>query len=170
MMKATLSCIAALVLFIPPQAWAQSSQADPFNGTWRLNVARSTATWQAHAQPKIATPQPQAFELATIKVADTTMDYSVEYARGNEPHKKANFTAKYNDAKWREIQGTADGAYASLTLVKSTDRIRYMVTRAKDGQFAGIILNKLADDGRSFTSVGFGGDGYVQYVRVFEKQ
>jgi hypothetical protein len=40
MMKHSQSCIAALVLFIAPQAWAQSSQADPFNGTWRLNVAR----------------------------------------------------------------------------------------------------------------------------------
>jgi hypothetical protein len=170
MIKHTLSFIVTLVLFGTPQALAQSNQADPFNGTWRLNVARSTTTWQAHAQPKIATPQPQSFELATIKVADTTMDYSVEYSRADEPHKKATFTAKYNDAKWQDIRGTADGAYASLTLVKSTDRIRYLVTRAKDGQFAGLIQHKLADDGRSFTAVGLGADGYVQYVRVFEKQ
>ena len=169
-MKLTLSSIVALVLFIAPQAGAQSSQADPFNGTWRLNVERSAATWQAHAQPKIATPHPQSFELATIKVTDATMDYSAEYARANEPRKKANFTAKYNDAKWQEIHGTADGAQTSLTLVKSTDRIRYMVTRGKDGQFAGLIMHKLADDGRSFTSVALGSDGYVHYVRVFEKQ
>ena len=168
-MKLTLSCI-ALVLSLTPEAWAQSAQADPFNGTWRLNVARSATTWQAHAQPKIATPQPQSFELVTIKVADNTMDYSVEYAQTNEQRKKAHFNAKYNDAKWQEFHGAAPGAYASLTLVKSTDRIRYLVTRGKDGQFAGIVLHRMADDGRSFTSVGVGGDGYVQYVRVFEKQ
>ena len=167
MMKHTLSCL-ALALSLAPQAWAQS--ADPFNGTWRLNVARSAASWQAHAQPKIAAPQPQSFELVTIKAADNTMDYSVEYAQANEPHKKTHFNAKYNDAKWQEVHGAAPGAYASLTLVKSADRIRYLVTRGKDGQFAGIILHKMADDGRSFTSVGVAGDGYVQYVRVFEKQ
>jgi len=169
MLKHILSCI-ALVLSVAPYAGAQPGQTDPFNGTWRLNVARSTASWQSHAQPKIATPQPQSFEVVTIKVADSTMDYSVEYARANEPHQKAHFNAKYNDAKWQEIHGAAPGAYASLTLVKSADRIRYLVTRGKDGQFAGLILHKMADDGRTFTSVGVGGDGYVQYVRVFEKQ
>ncbi len=169
-MKHRLSCIAAFVASIAPHAWAQSSQPDPFNGTWRLNAARSTTTWQSHPQPKIATPQPRSFELVTMKVADGTMDCSVEYARANEAHKKASYTAKYNDAKWQDVRGGADGSFSSLTLVKSTDRIRYLVTRAQDGQFAGVILNTLAEDGRSFTSVGLGVDGYVQYVRVFEKQ
>lgn len=169
-MKHMISCIAAVVTLIAAPAWAQSSQEDPFDGTWRLNMDRSRASWQAHPQPKIAVPQPQSFELVTMKIANGTMEYSVEYARGNEQHKKANYSARYNDARWQDVQGAADGAFSSLTLVKSTDRIHYLVTRAKDGQFAGLIQHKLADDGKSFVSVGLGRDGYVQYVRVFEKQ
>ena len=93
-----------------------------------------------------------------MKVMNDTMEYSAEYARGNEQHKKASYTAKYNDAKWQDLRGAADAAFSSLTLVKSTDRIHYWVTRGKDGQFAGVILNKMAEDGRSFVTVGLGSD------------
>ena len=169
-MKHVMSCLTAVIVLTASVTWAQSGQRDPFDGTWRLNVARSTATWQAHPQPKVVTPQPQSFELVTMKVTNDTMEYSAEYARGNEQHKKASYTAKYNDAKWQDLRGAADAAFSSLTLVKGTDRILYWVTRGKDGQFAGVILHKMAEDGKAFVTVGLGSDGYVQYVRVFEKQ
>jgi hypothetical protein len=40
----------------------------------------------------------------------------------------------------------------------------------KDGQFGGLVQRRLADDGKSFISTRVGSDGYVHYVRVFEKQ
>ena len=169
-MKYRVLCIIALLILMVPEARAQSGQADPFSGTWKLNVARSTARWQSHPQPKVAEPQPQSFELITMSIANDTMDCKVEYARANERHKKANYTAKYNDARWQEIHGDPDGALSTLTLVKTTDRTHYWVTRSKDGQFAGLVVRQMAEDGKSFTSVGLGGDGYVQYVRVFDKQ
>jgi hypothetical protein len=168
-MKRTLSVIAAIAVAATSHVWAQSGQADPFSGTWRLNVERSNAAWLAQPRPKAGTPQPQSFALVTIKASDETVDYSVEYARGKEAHKKASYTAKYNDAKWQDVRGTSDG-FSSLTLVKSTDRIRYSVTRGHDGQFAGLIYYTIAEDGRSLTSAGLSPDGYVQYVRVFDKQ
>jgi len=169
-MKYAVSCITALLVWTVPGAWAQSGQADPFNGTWKLNVTRSTAKWQSHPQPKVADPQAQSFELITMSITNDTMDYKVEYARANERHRKANYTAKYNDARWQDIHGDPDGPLSTLTLVKTNDRTHYWVTRGKDGQFAGLVVRQMAEDGKSFTSVGLGGDGYVQYVRVFEKQ
>jgi hypothetical protein len=169
-MKYIVSCIIALLIVTVPTVWAQSGQADQFNGTWKLNVAKSTTKWQAHAQPKVAEPQPQSFELITMSVTNDTMDYKVEYARANERHRKANYTARYNDARWQDIHGDPDGPLSTLTLVKTNDRTHYWVTRGKDGQFAGLVVRQMAEDGKSFTSVGLGGDGYVQYVRVFDKQ
>ena len=169
-MKYMVSCIIALLIVTVPTVWAQSSQADQFNGTWKLNVARSTTKWQAHPQPKVAEPQPQSFELITMSITNDTIDYKVEYARANERHRKANYTARYNDARWQDIHGDPDGPLSTLTLVKTNDRTHYWVTRGKDEQFAGLVVRQMAEDGKSFTSVGLGGDGYVQYVRVFDKQ
>ncbi len=169
-MKFMVSCIIAVLTMIVPDAWAQGGQADPFNGTWTLNVAKSTARWQGHPQPKVAEPQPQSYELITMMVTNDSVDYKVEYARANERHKKANYTAKYNDARWQDIHGEADGPLSTLTLVKTNERTHYWVTRSKDGQFAGVVVRQMAEDGKSFISVGLSGDGYVQYVRVFDKQ
>jgi len=168
-MKHIVASIIALLIVVAG-VWAQSGQADQFNGTWKLNVARSTTKWQAHPQPKVAEPQPQSFELITMSIANDTLDYKVEYARANERHRKANYTARYNDARWQDIHGDPDGPLSTLTLVKTSDRTHYWVTRGKDGQFAGLVVRQIAEDGKSFTSVGLGGDGYVQYVRVFDKQ
>jgi hypothetical protein len=147
-------------------ASAQSAAADPFNGTWKLNSAKSATHWEAQKQPKSAAPQAQSSELITISIADGTMKYRVEYAQG----KAASYTAKFNDAKWQDIQGDAEGGLSALTLVKINDRLHYWVTRTKDGQFGGLVQRRLADDGKSFTSTRVGSDGYVHYVRVFEKQ
>ncbi|HEV8319119.1 MAG TPA: hypothetical protein VGQ10_17020 [Vicinamibacterales bacterium] len=168
-MKHIVASIIALLIVVAG-VWAQSGQADQFNGTWKLNVAKSTTKWQAHPQPKVAEPQPQSFELITMSIANDTLDYKVEYARANERHRKANYTARYNDARWQDIHGDPDGPLSTLTLVKTNDRTHYWVTRGKDGQFAGLVVRQMAEDGKSFTSVGLGGDGYVQYVRVFDKQ
>ena len=169
-MRYIASAIAVVLVVVAPKVWAQSSQTDPFVGTWKLNLPKSEGMWKAQPQPKSATPQPQSYELITMSIADGTMQYKVEYAQGNERHKTANCTAKFNDAKWQDVHGEAEEGLSALTLVKINDRLHYWVTRTKDGQFGGVIHHKLADDGKSFTSVRIGSDGYVQYVRVFEKQ
>src|SRR5262249_31270271 len=115
---------------------------------------------------KSASPQAQSDEVITMAIANGAMQYKVEYAKG----KSAAYTAAFNDAKWQDVRGETEGGVAALTLVKVNDRLHYWVTRSKDGQFAGLIHRNLADDGKSFTSVFVGTDGYVQYVRVFDKQ
>lgn len=149
---------------------AQSGTSDPFAGSWRLNAAKSAAAWQAHPQPKRATPEPLTQGRLTIKVANGRMDYQVEHGSGGGQPKKATYGATFNDAKWQGVQGTADGPFTSVTLVKIHDRLHYWVTRDKDGGFAGLLLRKLTEDGMTLTAVAIGPDGYVQYVRVFDKQ
>lgn len=164
-MKPALLCV-AIAAAVTPGAWAQSGSADSFDGTWRLSAAKSQATWEAQPQPKRATPQAQSAELMTMRVADGTMQYKVEYAGG----KTASYTAKFNDAKWQDVRGDAEDGIAAVTLVKINERLHYWVTRTKDAQFAGLIQRRVAADGKSITSVRIGTDGYVHYVRVFEKQ
>jgi hypothetical protein len=158
------TCIAVLLAVIG--ASAQSPGSDPFDGTWRLSAARSQTMWQAQPQPKRPTAQPQSQELITMRIAGGAVDYRVDYGGG----RTAAYKAAFNDAKWQDVRGEAEGNVTALTLVKINDRLHYWVTRTKDGQFAGVVQRSLAADGKSFTSIGLGPDGYVQYVRVFEKQ
>jgi hypothetical protein len=160
----SLGLYAAVAFALVARVSAQGP--DPFDGTWRLNAAKTQTVWAAQPQPKSATPQAQGTELMTMHVADGTMQYKVEYAGG----KTASYTAKFNDAKWQDIRGDAENGIAAVTLVKINDRLHYWVTRTRDGQFGGLIQRRIAEDGKSLTSVRVGTDGYVQYVRVFDRQ
>jgi hypothetical protein len=171
MMKIATPVVAlALLVAAGSRASAQSGTSDPFNGSWRLSAGKSAAAWQSQPQPRRPVPDPQSHGLITMKIANGMMDYRVEHGAGTGQPKQASYTAAYNDARWQPVLGSPDGAYSAITLVKITDRQHYWVTRSQDGQFAGVTLRKMADDGRSFTSIGIGPDGYVQYARVFEKQ
>ena len=169
-MRFIASCTAVILAFMAPEVRAQSAPADPFSGTWRLNLAKSASMWQAQPQPKLAEPLPQSHEVITMSITDGAMQYRVEHRLGNDRNETATYTAKFNDARWQDIRGEAEGGIAAVTLVRINDRVHYWVTRTKDGQFDGLISRRLADDGRSFTSIRLGTDGYVQYVRVFDKQ
>lgn len=166
--------VVALVLLVlvaaRPHGLAQGSENDPFNGSWRLSPEKSAAAWQSQPQPKRPVPEPQSVGVITMTVTSGTVDYRVEHGQGTAPPKRATYTAAYNAATWQPVQGAPDGAYAAVTLVKINDRQHSWVTRTRDGQFAGVVLRKMAQDSRSFTSIGIGTDGYVRYVRVFEKQ
>src|SRR5262245_22871809 len=132
-MKYAAACIAFVLVAGPLSARAQ--QADPFNGTWKLNVAKSQAMWQTQKQPKAANPQSQSSEVISMNIANGALQYQVEYAKGN----KASFTGKFNDAQWQNFRGDAEGGVAAATLVKINDHLHYWVTRTKDGQFGGLI-------------------------------
>lgn len=162
----------ALVLLVAggPHGLAQGNASDPFNGSWRLSPEKSAAAWQSQPQPKRPAPEPQSVGVITMKVAGGTVEYRVEHGQGTAPSERATYAATYNDATWQPVQGAPDGAYATVTLVRINDRQHYWVTRSQDGQFAGVVLRKMAADSRSFTSIGIGTDGYVHYVRVYEKQ
>lgn len=170
----SLGCCWAIALFAVIAAAshlaAQSATTDPFNGTWRLSVAKSNAAWQAHPQPKRPAPEPLSHGVITIKVTGSAMDYQVEHGTGTGQPRKASVAASFNDATWQAMQGAPEGGFSTATLVKINERQHYWVTRGADGNFAGLMLRRLADDGRSLTAVGIGPDGYVQYVRVFDKQ
>lgn len=157
---------AGLVLAAALAVRAQDARTEPFDGIWKLSVPRSQSMWQSQPQPKRATPQTQSQELITMRVAGGAVDYRVDYGGG----RTAAYKAAFNDAKWQDVRGEAEGGVSALTLVKINDRLHYWVTRTKDGQFAGVIQRRMAADGKSFTSMGLGRDGYVQYVRVFDRQ
>ena len=150
-------CLVAVAV-MAVSASAQGTQPDPFNGTWKLNAQKSKAT----------TGVLPSTEILTARVANGVMTSTVESTTAGQPARKATYTAKYNDSQWAEARGF-DG-FAQLKLVKLTDRLHYWVMRRSDGQAAGVVMRRMAEDGKSFTAVALGLDGNIQSTREYEKQ
>ena len=53
--------------------------------------------------------------------------------------------------------------------VQGDDRTHYRLIRNLDGSFGGIMLRRIAADGRSYVSIGLSPDGKTQYTRHFKK-
>ena len=157
-MKRVLGCIAAGLLVVATGVSSQGTQPDPFNGTWKLSAQKSKAMTGA---------LPSA-EIITTKITNGVMDCTLESTRGSEPPRKATYTARYNDPKWADARNF-DG-FSQLRLVKINDRLHYWLMRRSDGQAAGLVMRRMADDGKSFTTVSLGLDGNVQDTRVYEKK
>ena len=156
-MTRLLAPIAVVVLVVAGEASAQGTQ-DPFNGTWKLNVQKS----------KVMTGALPSSEIVTARVANGVMDCTLESTAASQPARKATYTARYNDSKWAEAKNF-DG-FQQLKLVRIHDRLHYWVMRRSDGQAAGLVMQRMAEDGKSFTAVALGLDGNVQSTRVYEKQ
>ena len=157
-MRRVLASIATIVLAAAVGASAQGTQRDPFSGTWKLNVQKSRMT----------TGTLPSSEIVTARVVDGVMDCTLESTTAGQPARKATYRARYNDSTWAEAKNF-DG-FQQLKLVKVNDRLHYWVLRRNDGRAAGLAMQRMAEDGKSFTAVALGLDGNVQSTRVYEKQ
>lgn len=154
-----LGCLVVFVVSVMAVgASAQGTQPDPFNGTWRLNAQKSKATTGA-------LPSTEVF---TARVANGVMTCTLESTTAGQPARNATYTAKYNDSQWADARGF-DG-FSQLKLVRLTERLHYWVMRKSDGQAAGLVMRRMAEDGKSFTTVALGLDGNIQSTREYEKQ
>jgi hypothetical protein len=157
-MLSLLALIVAASVVAATDVSSQGTASDPFNGAWRLNGRQSAAGSGA---------LPSA-ELLTIRVANGTLDYVVESSSGDRPARKSTFAARYNDTTWAEARNF--DRFAQLKVVKVTDRLHYWVLRGSNGRAAGLVMHRMAEDGKSFAAVTLGLDGNVEGTRVYDKQ
>jgi hypothetical protein len=153
--------------------------ADPFNGTWRINLERS----------KHYTASPPLHEVITFQVDGDQERYEVEYEQPGAPRVRMGYATTYNDGKWvpytlLEVIGHPEGvpegaggfggrrpgdAVGMVTSVKIDERTRLRLARNLDGEAQYVLQRRLAEDGRSYDSTMLTADGEISLVRVFEK-
>ena len=145
--------LVVLILVAVGSVWAEN---DPRIGTWKLNVAKSTAT-----------PGPlPASETRTYEAqgSDIMVTAEIDDAKGNHRTTKTNVTADDKDRP-------AGPANAGTTIsVKLLGPGSYAGTLKKDGKVTSTNRAVISNGGKVFTFTTKGSDGQVTSVFVYDKQ
>lgn len=156
-------CTAAAGIVI---AQSGGEKADPFTGTWKLNVAKSS----------MSGPTASTGEAVTYKQVNGEEIYSSDAVTTKGEAEHTDYRGKY-DGPYGTIKTTIDGKVTSegpLQLRQLDPRTRLRVSMSKEGMLQGIIVRRLSDDGKTITSsiLSFDKDGRIVngQTRFFEKQ
>jgi hypothetical protein len=145
----------ALTLFLTARA---AQAADPLEGTWELNVEKSTFR---------VTPGPRG-QIRTYKVSDGLEKMT---ARGVSAEKKptlVRYEARY-DGKDYDMTGSRGGNKVSLRRI---DALTTESTQKRDGKTTVVATRKVSSDGKTLTvtSKGTTAEGQeIDALMIFEK-
>lgn len=142
-MRRMLAAGTTLILVV---AAVVAQDSDPFTGTWTLNVAKSTMV-----SPQTASKS----ETVTYRHANGEEIYTSDAVTANGEAEHTDYRGVY-DGAFGTIKMTVDGRTVSegpLQLRKLDPRTRLRIAMRKDGTLNGIIVRRMAADGRSITAV-----------------
>jgi hypothetical protein len=144
-----------------PVAGAVAGASDPFNGSWKINRARSKQT----------TGEPPLVENITIRIENGVEHYTVEVQNvGEATLRKNRYEARYNDGKWYPYVNQLTGQAASeVMMIKTEPRTEYRFMKSKDGTSTGVLMRRMAEDGKSYSSTMMNLNGEITLVRVFDR-
>jgi len=159
--------VAGTVLAVMVTAIVVAQDRDPFTGAWTLNVAKSTMVSAATASKS---------ETVTYRHVNGEEIYASDAVTAKGEAEHTDYRGVY-DGPLGTIKMTVDGKVTSdgpLQLRKLDARTRLRIAMRKDGSLNGIIVRRLAEDGRSITSsiLRFDNDGrvVVHETRWFDKK
>jgi hypothetical protein len=148
--------LSALAVAIPQVGFAQS---DPFTGTWKLNLARSTYT--AGSAPRSTT--------VTYQGAGETLTGTIDTIDAQGQQTRVVFMRIY-DGKSHPVTGSPDFDARAYTRVDANTSI---FANMKEGKLVGVGISVLSQDGRTNTTTFRGNNAAGQQlnnVTVNEKQ
>jgi hypothetical protein len=149
-----LMAIAALIMAI---ALAASGQIPGFNGTWKLDLSKTTGP---HAKT----------EILTYVVTGGEEHYTVDEVELDGSLFKTEYTAKF-DGKAYPNKNLVTGAITYVSLKKIDEHTEELDSRSQPGGPVTMKYRRvLSSDGKTITSSIIGADGGVYSVRVFQKQ
>ena len=161
----TLIGMAAVLALCSAAVFTQTS--DPFTGTWKLNVAKSTMI-----SPQTASKS----ETVTYRHVNGEEIYASDAVTAHGEAEHTDYRGVY-DGPFGHIKMTVNGKVVSegpLQLRKLDPRTRLRIAMRPDGTLNGIIVRRLSQDGKTITSsiLRIEPDGKVvnHETRVFEKQ
>jgi hypothetical protein len=144
-----------------------AQESDPFSGSWTLNVAKSTMVSPATASKS---------ETVTYRHVNGEEIYTSDAITANGEAEHTDYRGVY-DGPLGTIRMTIGNKVVSegpLQLRKLDPRTRLRIAMRPDGTLNGIIVRRLAADGRSITSsiLRFDGDGriVVHETRWFDRK
>ena len=165
-MRRTLGCLAIALAAAATGASAQQGAqgADPFNGTWRLNIEKAK---------ELSGGTSPVHEIITFRIGDDEVQhYQVEIQGSeDEPLRRGWYDSKYNEAKFVPYNGTVypEDAGMEVMTVKVDERTHYRIARTRKGEARYVMMRRLAEDGQSYISAGLRIDGTPGLYRWMER-
>jgi hypothetical protein len=155
-MRSRLSGLVLVGLF----ASAISAQADPFDGTWKLNLAKSKGA----GLPKE--------EVVVIKITNGAQYKSGVVTEKDGKVHKSDYTATYNDGKWYPTKDMDTGKEGNPTkMIRVDERMEIRLMRPSgDAPMRSFLTRTISPDGKTMTVTSVSLEGTVGTVWVFEKQ
>ena len=154
--------VTIFLLFVGLFAIAAQAQQDPFLGTWKQNMAKSSYD-PANLTPRAGTTlKREAWGTDGWKLTTDGMD-----AQGNKTHEE--YSAKF-DGKDYPRTGSQDYNMQSL---KKIDSNTVVTVAKKNGTVVRMIRGIVSKDGKTYStvSVGYNAQGVAYHnVTVFDKQ
>lgn len=162
-MKRIFTIIAVVVMALAGSGlMLAQGTADPFLGTWKLNVAKSTYTGATAPQSEMRTNEAQG---NAVKV-------SVEGIAADGSRIAYTFTTDL-DGKPVPVTGSGSPGGADMVAVKRINSNRHTATSTKAGQVVRTFRDVVSEDGKVLTVVGKATDvngQIVSVVTVWDKQ
>jgi len=138
----------------------QQPPDDLFNGSWKITRARS----------RVAKGESPLKEDITIRVEDGVEHYAVDVTSAEGTNSKNRVDAKFNDGKWYPYTNVTTGQSTSQVMMIRVDpRTEYRFMKNAAGQSTGVLMRRMAEDGKSYTSTMMTLDGEISLVRFFER-
>ncbi len=154
--------IATTVLFVFVVATAAKAADDPFNGTWKLNAARSKA-------PGGRLPHPSSTNV--IEIQGETMHMIVDQTDATGKLEHVEYTAKLDGKEYPVKVSPPSPQQYTISLKRINPRTRDFVENI--GKFTIKGPDILSEDGKSFSRIVNSKDAAgrdTSVIQVFEKQ
>ena len=165
-MKCVLACLVlCLVLVLGGTADAQS---DPFNGTWKLNLAKSTSLGDQ--------PLPDV-EVLTLEIAGRFgspghAETGTNDITANGRRFRSRYTATYNDGMWhpgRDFE-TGEETGSHIMMIRMDERSELRLDKGRDGSLSGFILRQVSEEGQTLHIMWYDGEGGIMQDLHLDKQ
>jgi hypothetical protein len=149
---------------VPGQTGQEASRSrtdDLFTGSWKINRVKSHQT----------SGQPPLKEDITIRVENGVEHYTVDVENADGTKNQNRVDATLNDGKYYPYVNIQTGKTTSQVMMVRTDaRTEYRFMKNAAGESSGVLMRRMAEDGKSYTSTMMTLAGEISLVRVFERQ
>jgi hypothetical protein len=162
--KCLVACL-VLCLIVGGTAYAQS---DPFNGTWRMNPAKSTSP-SGRALPDV---EVLVLEIAGHFGSPDHAESGINDITANGRRSRSRYTATYNDGMWhpRRDFETGEETGGHIMMIRMDERSELRLGQESDGSFSSFILRQVSEDGQTLHVMWYDGEGGIIQDLHLDKQ
>ncbi|HJO05019.1 MAG TPA: hypothetical protein QGG47_13715 [Acidobacteriota bacterium] len=139
---------------------AAHAQEDPFNGTWKVDLAKSNGEGLPTA------------ELVILEVSNNIEHGTNDITFADGTRYQSEYTAPYNDGKWHTSHHpeTGEPSRGKTMMVRMDERSVLRIGQNASGKMNSMIMRQVSEDGNTMRIVWYQADGSIYQQLHLDKQ